>query len=540
MKENRLSFKNWPFSKNEPVKLLWICSPHKRDDTWMLSAVFQKQNGDLVEVEVPWGTLPFLRIGEIFRNKVPSGRFVGKVRSFGINSFHKGTIIEKRRIPYIYRLNHSEYYQEKCWSVYSKGKRIVVPCIELVRKFFTPYQSFANQLLKPNGFQFIVDDYEKRRDTLYIKLSRNFPINLIGPETVRFLAWLMFNPLAKSSWDAIFQDVFKKMSSEPSSSNSARALLEVSPPLNTFSKWKARVVETKNTFFVLELLSASGLFVPFKKIIYEHDELVSRRVVTDHAKLSKAKRESMPSRITYMLDSKAVSQKRESRTIKTQPVAYMFSNNIKVIPKKKKAIVIVHESSEKENPKPKSSMMFIPGSTGDYVFLKRKLPALEPEKLKIEDPSSTEGLKKFLTIIKHIVKRLVPKLEVKYNIISLPQKGRYLCRLPDGAVRKCVIARIGYQSRYAYVIEVDRTHINSLSTLIIIPLKNQPERIIKKFIYKVLERLVDNNGWDYDFLDQNQVAYYRRLWHVSKQPLDRWAERILNAAGFYSTYLGSV
>jgi hypothetical protein len=56
----------------------------------------------------------------------------------------------------------------------------------------------------------------------------------------------------------------------------------------------------------------------------------------------------------------------------------------------------------------------------------------------------------------------------------------------------------------------------------------------------VLQRLVDNNGWDYDFLDQNQVAYYRRLWHVSKQPLKRWAERILNAAGFYVTYSGSV
>ena len=293
---------------------------------------------------------------------------------------------------------------------------------------------------------------------------------------------------------------------------------------------KARVVEVNNAIFVLEILSVSGLHLPFKKIIYEHEELKKSKVVYCNSKSNTNRKK--PLSTTFKIDSNAASLSSSTKKVKTKSTTYTFTESIEVTPRIKKPDVRIYRNMEGYRNSRNSEVRRLKfSSVSGYDFLERKLPPLELEALQVDDPSSTEGVNDFLIILEYIIKKIMPQFDVNYEIMNLPQKGKKICRLPNGALRKCVVASIRFNQNVVYIIEVDRSYLNSLATLILIPAKGVSPDSIRPFIDNVLESLVENNGWDYELLDQNNKAHYNRLWHRNDHTLEKWAERILNSTG---------
>mgnify|MGYP006869434341 FL=1 len=102
--EGLMQFKNWPFGSNEKPVLYWMTSPRKCDSGWVMDAVFKRQSGLLpriVRVEVPWGTLPYLRIGRIYydRGRLDETSKSGLESNFVLFPKHTGRLIPAYDMP---------------------------------------------------------------------------------------------------------------------------------------------------------------------------------------------------------------------------------------------------------------------------------------------------------------------------------------------------------------------------------------------------------------------------------------------------------
>ena len=78
-----LKLRPWPFKKDEEVELYWICSPfYKPQIGWFVKVAF-KRNNEIKLIEFPWGTLPYLRTGQKYKDGFPSEKgkkgFVGEI-----------------------------------------------------------------------------------------------------------------------------------------------------------------------------------------------------------------------------------------------------------------------------------------------------------------------------------------------------------------------------------------------------------------------------------------------------------------------------
>jgi hypothetical protein len=59
--------KDWPFEKDEKVKLYWMDKPYKQNNKWVLDSYF-KGKGDIKKLTLDWATIHFLAIGIYYTN----------------------------------------------------------------------------------------------------------------------------------------------------------------------------------------------------------------------------------------------------------------------------------------------------------------------------------------------------------------------------------------------------------------------------------------------------------------------------------------
>ncbi len=144
----RICWSPWPFATNQVVTLYWIRSPQydQVSHQWMTTAVFQDDTQSLHDVRVPWGFLPWLKIGISYRNGIPVGDLsqgnkfkLDDLDQWDVQIAEAGQVISREWYPLRTRPNLAEF----CWVFYRGGKRVIVPELEGIRALLAPVRFLA-------------------------------------------------------------------------------------------------------------------------------------------------------------------------------------------------------------------------------------------------------------------------------------------------------------------------------------------------------------------------------------------------------------
>ena len=205
----RICWSPWPFAPNQVVTLYWIRSP-QRDPVsgqWMTTAVFQDEYRILHEVSVPWGFLPWLKLGQSYRNGIPladSSRghtaALDVLDRWDARVLEAGQIIPRAGYLLQIRLNLAE----PCWAFFRGAQTRVILQVEGIPALVAPTRFLALGCMEPSFLDTIVRHSQIERDTFYIQFSADVPIRLLTRAFVLQVAYLLLDPSLGRCWDALY------------------------------------------------------------------------------------------------------------------------------------------------------------------------------------------------------------------------------------------------------------------------------------------------------------------------------------------------
>ncbi|MFT9494966.1 Tn7-like element transposition protein TnsE [Anaerosolibacter sp.] len=535
MNLRRLRLRPWPFEKDEQVELFWLCSPYlNKDHNWMFRAAFRDMRNNTRDIELPWGTLPNLAIGQSYKDGLPDESVkMGKIEEIDVSRLNKYEICSGFDMPpglfYLYK--NSMYGRQKVCKFTLRDRTFYVPCVEVIRSFLTPSKLLAYQLLKPQGLQPLVESFSYPHDNgVQINLSRDVPMKLANDDNVMHLLWLLKDKYAKITWDYVYENLFRKANrnslGNPHFALSSSVLIEARPPYMEHCNWTFRGITVNNDTLILEIMSITGLELPYKYITYTHPSFYKSELVNEP---KTAKRVAIKENVDYELDESHKSTNRISNpaTIDNAKLRFGFNGFHKVRRTSKRTNVQrigSHEGNKIIEVKNNKNNIIV--GTQDWVYGGGITP-LEFRLLEIDYTSTTRGLDEFLQALKYI-KSYYEELRLQLNIVFLPE-GKNFSYYPNGHRRTCAIVKVETKNKLpCYILEIGREDNWSISTLFVYQLSNMCRSTDdEKLFDRILRGLVNNNGhWDKSFVQQENSYKFDVMKHVTLQSSCRWGERI--------------
>ncbi|MCX7745571.1 MAG: Tn7-like element transposition protein TnsE [Clostridia bacterium] len=535
----RLRLRPWSFSNNEEVELYWHGAPFLNSDgLWMIKCLFKRPHGTFREHIFPFGTLPYLRIGQTyidgdFAEKIA----VGSLYEVKINDFTRFDICKgfdfPRRLYAFDRPPAPTYGNLLLCRFEVAGVIYYLPCTEIVRSILAPYKMFANQILRPEGLGCFIENSSGYKNKLELKLTEEYHRDLLKDEMIAYFVWLKFDKSAESSWNSVYKNIIFD-ASQRSGNDIKNELrkgipIRVLPPVKGPSTWTFRGLAYKNHRLILEITYRSNLEIPFTEIELYHPKLEKLEADRQPRYAKDPTKRSIDNKDVELDSTGQGAESRQNQNVVEQPpVMFNFKRKPRIYKKRSKTRrvytgdVIVIGTKQDDNKK--SNV----GTTQDWVQ-GGSIPQIEFSILKMVDASLSKGLEEFLRIVEYIQTHK-KELSLSLSIIPLPQfKG--FSRYEDGSIRTCAIVRVECQRRLpCYIIEVGRADGWSISTLIIKPVKSDNDDInmIEGLIERLLKDLVCNNGhWEREFFRNESAYVFDTAKHISDQPVIRWAERIV-------------
>lgn len=541
---SKVRLRPWSFGKGERVKLHWLCSPHRDPDgKWLVRAVFVRENYLFYDyIDYPWGTLPLLRMGRSYAN----GHLLENDPNFAPQKltnydFRNGSLCDSERLPHgVYDLSGDVKLQnEKLWRFWFNKTHHFLPCIELLRAFLTPSKLLANQILKPNGLDFLFDEVDQKDGVLEIALSDDIPRNLVTNETVAHLVWLKYNETAQACWNSVYSGIFAQaIAASPQQPTAALATglaISLKPPVDKACELHFSGIKSGSNCLMLELIGAKNLTAPpFRRIIYSHRSLSKKKLV-DGPKQRKgvtAEKEDED----FELDA----QNRSSKIDSGQPIADTVATTLEFEHLPKFTRVTTRESLSFQG-EPEQSATPSPKSSGTGVISRSNIVNTDESSyggevqpvdflgIKLAAPADTAGLTTFLETINYIASRHIQP-QLRLNIIEVPGE-KACCRHANGSKRACAVVEVSQENLApCYILEVARADDKSTSTLFFRLLPSpDSEDDVSDVTKKLLEELVKRDGhWNAERLDQDKTLMVKRLKHVSDQSAPDWSRRILD------------
>lgn len=532
--------KPWGFKKNEEVELYWICSPHLNDDhNWMMKAVFKSSDGKIKETMYPWGTLQLLRLGY----KYVDGKRIEPSNSNGLREINIPNswtyrICKSFDMPKVlYTMYENfEYGSQKMCHFYIDNMNYYIPCIELLRSILIPSKILTNYIMRPHGLESLVDNTYTEGRNLYIDFNNEYPTKLVNDESVYHFVWLMYNKAAKTAWDKVYNGIFRAAVEstplEPGGSLKKNTYIEMVPPFIGRARWTYRGITINNSTLILELKAVQGLDMPsFDKIYYSHPSLYNLELVDEPKTIKNATKESEDQN-DYEMDESGNSSRKDTNQPAIDVPATMFGFNRKPkmikCRKRSQKLRTGEPGEEREGSGGKLEVNKTIISTQDWA-LSGNIKPIEFNALEIVKEDPYRGLEKFLYVITYIEK-YYRRFEITLTIVYLPYKNAFsVC--PDGYRRTCAIVKVSQPGQIpCYIIEVGRPDGWAASTLLMWPLTSSiDELFIEKTIYRILQKLAENNGhWNNSFLNQQLNFKFETGKHIKEQTVMRWAETIVN------------
>ncbi|SHK19025.1 hypothetical protein [Desulforamulus aeronauticus] len=230
---------------------------------------------------------------------------------------------------------------EHCWTFESRGFKVFIPCIEIVRSFFTPNKTMANALLTPYGLDDIAS-FRIYTEQISIDIKSTVPKQVVDSSFAKYLAWLKINQLAFEEWNSVFRELLPKGainemmitplfddSGEPlNKDNRVKAGFPVSGP----SKLQVRAIVNEDRIFVLEILRVGDLSLPFNKVIFNHSSFKAKKNTTGDSKNQIKRNVKRRKRIRDKKDLINISPTSLSKTVilDSTPTVFVFSGELTI------------------------------------------------------------------------------------------------------------------------------------------------------------------------------------------------------------------
>lgn len=533
-----LHLKPWPFKKDEEVELYWLCSPYfDVEKGWMMQVVFRRADNKIVEVTLPWGTLPYLVIGQKYSNGVPL--LTGKSeQAYQItipdrNIFEIGKAYDIPASLYYFYKNQNYGFQRIC--KFSVGDRnYYIPCLEIVRNFLTPHKVLANYIMKPGGLDLLIMERERKGQKLFIELTNEIKGSLVCNETACYLAWLKYDIYANKAWYSVYNKVFSSAIAK-NPYNATEELhkgtyIDVIPPVGKGSKWVFRGVNVGKDTLIFEILSKTNLYMPFESIEYTHPSLTEMELVNADKKVRIIKSETENKDVELDKSGEGANKTPNELIIDNISMGFSFNKNpqMKRVRMKKQTVNIGSSESTMLTRSLKTLGEDVEvATTTDWIYGGDVKP-LEFKSLEIVSEHATEGLADFLKVIEYINTRHID-MKLSMNIIFLP-KGKAFSYYPDGTRRNCAIVKVEREKMLpCYIIEIGRLDKWSVSTLIIHQLVALSNQTFEEILTKLFEKLIDNSGhWDKQSIEKEVCLMCEMLKHVTGQSVWAWKGRIVD------------
>jgi hypothetical protein len=407
----------WPFNKNDVVELYWLCSPYmNKNRQWILRTVFKIGN-DTKVVEVPWGTLPYLRLGQRYKdgsvfNKYKKG-FTGEL-NIKNEEFHICSSFDMpTKLYYFYK--NVEYGLQKVCTFKIGEISYFIPCIELVRSFFAKSKTLTNYILKPNGLDFLISNSKIINDCLYIFLSIDVPEKIATKETAAHLGWIKYNSDAFESWCSVYGNIYDNKDINNS-------LIKLLPPIRENCTWQYRGIKVDNNVLILELLQFSNIRTPFKYVKFSHPRIERNKVTEVADKFRNSKNgKGTEFEMTKDRDGQGTRMEHQQKEIEVPPTRFLFED-IKAIEKITEAErevfigtkIITKGSGKNENDKATMKV-----STEDWTG-EGKIAPIEFKSLEIVKGQKGKGLEDFYKVIQYI-KDNYKEYDIAMSEVFLPE-----------------------------------------------------------------------------------------------------------------------
>ncbi|MCX6839510.1 MAG: hypothetical protein NTX35_17115, partial [Verrucomicrobia bacterium] len=202
--------KNWP-KGIKAGQLQWIGSPQRvgEERQWVSKLAFsflstdgQPRDSTFI-VKAPWGMLPALRVGNIYREGVPGKRnrderTVTAVVDTGLE------VIAAREVPSsICKASTSFRASESCLRFQASSFQYYLPCCEIIRTLLGPNTWLANALMDPELLNEMIYG-ETHHGNASLVMSNVLPTSFAQAPLLQQLALLRLD----AEWNNAFRQVF--------------------------------------------------------------------------------------------------------------------------------------------------------------------------------------------------------------------------------------------------------------------------------------------------------------------------------------------
>jgi hypothetical protein len=531
----------WIYKKDEEAELYWLCSPYlSKNNNWMITAVFRR-NDEIKMVEIPWGTLPLLRLGQKYINGMPvESKPKGYVGQLKIEN-EEFQICESFKLPpklyYLYK-NHSMGSEFVCKTTIG-NKDYYISCIEIVRSFLAKSKTLANCLLKPNGLDFLIDKVEAIGQSINIFLAKDIPRKLINDDTVAHLLWLKYNKLANDTWTSIYNNIFSTAVEEQPEGTVKRLQtgikIKAMPPINNNCVWSYRGIYSGNSVLILEIMTTTGFELPMlQKIRYFHQSFDRTKSINNVGVIRRTYH-GKEEIYEIQIDKAKQDTKKDVRqpVIELPPTAFVYEEEIDIKRLKGKErftdnkVTVVKAKWDENGTKLNDTLV---GSPQDWSG-EGKIPSIDFNSLEIVKGKLGKGLEEFYKAIEYISNNY-KGLNIAMSEVFLP-KGKKFSFYPDGSRRNCAIVSIYYEEKkQCYIFEMGRSDKWLISTLFIWPTIDNYNLEVEHVIDSILAILMENNGhWNTDALNYNKKIEFYKMKHTSNSTIYAIANRIYEKIG---------
>lgn len=558
--------RDWPFGPGELSTIRWIKSPYSnKKNEWILPVVFEGKKNNKAQVDTLWGSILLLRYGQIYQDGKPfEVTKDGSVLILDIDDASKGGFCKASELIGFLPEGIFNIESEYCWTFENRGYKVFIPCIEIIRSFFTPNKTMANALLTPYGLDDIAS-FRVYTEQISIDVKSTVPKQVVDWSFAKYLAWLKSNQLAFEVWNSVFRELLPKGainemiitplfddSGEPlNKDNRMKAKFPIAGP----SKLQVRAIVKEERIFVLEVLRVGDLSLPFNKVIFTHSSFKAKRNATGDSrkqiKRSLTRRKKIRNKKELINICPTALSK--SVILNSTPTVFVFSRGITIsktsdyVPRYRRKLPNEYRPINDKERKVNRASVYSEELKGDestpknlfstgeiYFDGDSKVLPVEVQGVRAVHGAFTSSFEDFFNML-NILERIESRLMVwEPKIMQLPGLRGIAKKKEEGTPRQCILVPMYLLStdyKRFYILEIERSPKISLSTLLIWPREEElfTEKTLNILIENLLRNLIRNNGhWKKSDITKNPIAKIVTVKHLDMwEPID-WAYIILS------------
>nr|WP_082685693.1 hypothetical protein [Ferroacidibacillus organovorans] len=506
----KISNKDWPFKKGKEVTLYWMQSPKMEGESkqWVITAIF-KQDAEPIPVKLPWGLLPYLRIGRVYVDGV-RGQAASNLLQRDIKFQQTVRPINKRAGDVIprtsYPLNVSSNLAQMCVYIKNGSETLIIPCIEIIRAYLCPNKTMCNAVLDPIGLQQIASVRALSNQKMELQFTNSTPVNLLkSSEFINKIAHILTDGNLKNTWNSVWNSL----------NHPHKEVIDCITPDLLNAQWTVLGLYTGSGFLVTEILKIEQKTTfPFQMIDVLHPKLVNQDVGgSQHG--GRIINRNFPLNVEASLTQKSPKNFRNPRMIVDQIVIFQTGNNIKI----NRIFSDLNNSSNTLKKK---------------VTRRVRMDDRATEEISFYDVAGTGNVQaaEFNNLNGEIDGKLSPCFhEFARAIQYMGQSRGYQVDYVEESIpyfleenRDYLLVRIKARYRCVWILEMDQLQSNS--TLIFIA-KNDEKTTGEAMAKHLIEKFLSPRGWDKEGIQKIIGMRVRWAKHTTSFMIS-WGERLGN------------